>query len=444
MADGKGDSLSTGRFKRLGKMASLSAKLSTDVGARLMKRFVRTDGEDLSVSLLGPEAAEKLVATLGDLKGLAMKVGQGLSMDPDLLTPEIRAVVARLQNQAPPMPFETVRQVITDELGQPPEALYASFETAPLASASLGQVHKAVTRGGETVAVKVQYPGIAKAIEADLENVGAMVRVMAAAPRMGHTKEYFREVQQGLLEELDYEVEAERARRFEQATKLFPDLRVPRVFDSLTAARVLTLEYFGGTTMKEFLATVDSRSGAERFHLSRLLIRAIWGPLLTSGLIHGDPHPGNFMLMPDGSLGVLDFGAIKQVSDRWMHANRRLMHSFYGGAPYEVIGESERAGMEFTNRDEARPFVEGVLQLACRSVQTEAFNYDGAGLNRELRTLFMRHALLLKRIKPPAEALHFFRAVAGANQNLENLKAQGPFRAVFRELHDIAQRHGKS
>jgi hypothetical protein len=100
--------------------------------------------------------------------------------------------------------------------------------------------------------------------------------------------------------------------------------------------------------------------------------------------------------------------------------------------------------MEFTNRDEARPFVEGVLQLACRSVQTEAFNYDGAGLNRELRTLFMRHALLLKRIKPPAEALHFFRAVAGENQNLENLKAQGPFRAVFRELHDIAQRHGKS
>lgn len=434
------DALSTGRFKRLAKLASLSARLSTDVGSRLVKRFANSAGEDASVSLLGQGAAEKLVATLGDLKGLAMKVGQTMAMDPDLLTPEIRAVVARLQNQAPPMPWSTVRQVITEQLGRPPEEAYASFEEAPLASASLGQVHRAVTKDGATVAVKVQYPDIAKAIESDLKNVGAMVKVVTTTSRLTHGTEYFREVQQGLLEELDYEIEAERSRRFAEAAKPFADLRIPKVYDELTAPRVLTLEFFDGLTVKEFLNHLDTHPPEQRFQLSRLLIRVIWGPMLTSGVVHCDPHPGNFMLMKDGTLGVLDFGAIKQVSERWVEANRKLIGSFFGGPPYEAIAESERAGMDFGDRVSAKPFVEAVLAIACRSVMTETFDYAGAGLNRELRNLFMRNALLLKNVKPPKEAIQFFRAIAGTSQNLENLGAKGPFRAVFGELDEVLKR----
>ncbi len=438
------DTLHTGRFKRLAKLASLSARLSTDVGSRMVKRFVRTDGEDLSVSIIGQGAAEKLVGTLGELKGLAMKVGQGLSMDPDLLTPEIRKVVAKLQNQAPPMSWNTVRQVITEELGRPPEEAYASFDETPIASASLGQVHRAVTKDGHVVAVKIQYPDIAKAIESDLENVGAMVKVVTTSSRLAHGKEYFREVQQGLLEELDYEVEGERARRFAEAAKAFPDLRVPKVYDELTAPRVLTLEFFDGLTVKEFLAHLDDHSNEQRFQLSRLLVRVIWGPMLVSGVIHCDPHPGNFMLMKDGTLGVLDFGAIKQVSDRWVDANRRLMASFYGGPPYEPIIESERAGMVFVDPVQARPFVQSTLDLACRSVQQETFDYDGAGINRELRNLFVKNALMVKsNIRPPKEAIQFFRAIAGTSQNLENLKARGSFRQVFGEVHQIVVEHGK-
>jgi predicted unusual protein kinase regulating ubiquinone biosynthesis (AarF/ABC1/UbiB family) len=437
------DTISTGRFGRLAKLASLSARLSTDVGSRLVKRFANTSGEDPTVSLLGHGSAEKLVATLGDLKGLAMKIGQTMSMDPDLLTPEIRAVMARLQNQAPPMPWATVRKVITDELGRPPEEAYASFEEQPVASASLGQVHRAVTKAGVTVAVKVQYPDIAKAIESDLKNVGAMVRVVATTSRLTHGTEYFREVQQGLLEELDYEVEAERSRQFAEAAKPFPDLRVPKVFDELTAPRVLTLEFFDGLTVKEFLNHLGTHSPAQRFHLSRLLVRVIWGPMLTSGVVHSDPHPGNFMLMRDGTLGVLDFGAIKQLSDRWGTANRRLIGSFFGGPAYDAIVESERAGMDFGDRDLARTFVESVLAISCRAVQTETFDYAGAGLNRELRNLFIKNALLLKNVRPPKEAIQFFRAIAGANQNLENLGASGPFRHVFAELNAEVANSGR-
>jgi predicted unusual protein kinase regulating ubiquinone biosynthesis (AarF/ABC1/UbiB family) len=436
---------STGRLARLAKLASLSAKLSADVGARAVKRFARKGGEDESVSLLGQGAAEKLVATLGDLKGVAMKIGQTISMDPDLLTPEIRAVVAKLQNQAPPMPWATVEQVITEQLGRSPDEAYASFEREPLASASLGQVHRAVTKHGVTVAVKIQYPDIAKAIHADLDNLSAMVAMVTTTSRLTQGKDYFRELQQGVLEELDYEVEAERARRFEQALAPFPDLKVPKVYDELTAERVLTLEFLPGETLKEFLHHHrEAAHDDERFRIARLLTRVTWGPFLASGVVHADPHPGNFLLLPDGRLGVLDFGAIKQMSDGWTFANRKLFTALLGGPPYDCIGDSQQAGMVFDDPPAARPFVQEVLDIACRAASAETFDYGTASINRDMRNHFLKHALSLRAIRPPKEAMQFFRCVAGMNQNLENLGARGPFRAVFAELFATSLSAGRS
>jgi predicted unusual protein kinase regulating ubiquinone biosynthesis (AarF/ABC1/UbiB family) len=396
------------------------------------------------VSLLGHGAAERLVATLGDLKGVAMKIGQTMAMDPDLLTPEIRAVVAKLQNQAPPMPWPTVKQVITTELGRSPEEAYASFEQEPIASASLGQVHRAVTKDGHTVAVKVQYPDIARAIHSDLDNLSAMVAMVATTSRLTQGKDYFKELQQGVLEELDYQVEAERSRRFAAAVAPFGDLKVPRVFDELTAERVLTLEFFDGETLKELLQRNEGLSNEQRFHLARLLTRVTWGPFLASGVVHADPHPGNFMLLKDGSLGVLDFGAIKQMSDGWTFANRRLFTSMLGGPPYDCIGDSQKAGMVFDDPAAARPFVQAVLDIACRAATAEDFDYGAAAINRDMRNHFLKNALSLGAIRPPKEAMQFFRCVAGMNQNLENLGAKGPFRAVFAELFETSQQHGRT
>jgi predicted unusual protein kinase regulating ubiquinone biosynthesis (AarF/ABC1/UbiB family) len=434
---------STGRFGRLAKLASLSARLSTDVGARVVKRFANTSGEDDSVSLLGYGAAEKLVATLGDLKGLAMKIGQGISMDPDLLTPEIRAVVAKLQNQAPPMPWVTVKEVLTSELGQTPDEAYQSFEETPIASASLGQVHRAVLKDGTPVAVKVQYPGIARAIHADLDNLGVLVTVFSTTSRLRHGKDYFREVQAGLLEELDYQVEAERSRRFAKAATAFPDIKVPRVFDDLTSERVLTLEFFKGQTLKEFIGSLDTHTNDEKFRISRLLTRVTWGPFLCTGLVHADPHPGNFILLEDGSLGVLDFGAIKQMSDRWTFANRMLFAAIFGGPHYDPIADSVKAGMVFENPEAARPFVATVLEIACRSVKDDTFDFTQASVSRDMRNHFMKNALSLATIKPPPEAVQFFRCVGGMSQNLETVGARGNFRQVFRELFETAKTHGE-
>ncbi len=444
MSDDDSFKPSTGRLARLAKLAALSAKLSTDVVSRGVKRFAGgKEGDDLT-SLLGSGAAEKLVATLGDLKGLAMKLGQSMAMDPDLLTPEVRAVVARLQNQAPPMPWATVRQMVESQLGKKVEEAYASFEETALASASLGQVHRAVLHDGTQVAVKVQYPDIAKALEADLDNIKAMVSVVSASTRIAHGKAYYAEMREALLDELDYRTEAKRLKLFEHAVHGAPELRIPKVFDALTAEKVLTLELLEGVTVKEFLNQLERQSPAERFRASRLLILAIWLPFLNEGVVHADPHPGNFMLLPDGRLGVFDFGAVKQLSDPWLLANRQLFGSFFGEAPYDPIGQSEAAGMIFTDPVEARPFVQTVLDLACAAAKSHDFDYRAAGTNRAMRNHFLKNALMVRKVQPPKEALQFFRGVAGMSQNLENIGARGDFRNVFKEVFEASKRLGRA
>lgn len=422
--------LSTGRFARLAKLASMSARLSTDVFSRGVNRLRGKDEE----SMLGASAAEKLVATLGDLKGLAMKIGQQVSMDPDLLTPEVRAVVARLQNQAPPMPWEQVREVIESQLGLPPEEAYAQFDQVPIASASLGQVHRAVTHQGEVVAVKVQYPDIARALKADLDNLGTMVSVLASTTRMLHGKAYFAELRESMMEELDYRQEAARARRYALAAAPLTEVRVPRCFEALTAEKVLTLELLPGPTLKEFLSQIDQHSNEERFRASRLIMRAVWGPLLLSGVIHSDPHPGNFLLLPDGQVGVLDFGAVKQLSPAWLDVNRRLFSHVVKGERFDVIELSLQSGFQFDDVLTARDFVQTVLDIATRPPQSRDFDFAQSYLSRDMRNHFLKNATRLGGIRPPKESVNFYRAIGGLSQNLENIGARGDFKGVYEEM----------
>lgn len=429
MAD-DGSNFSKGRFSRLAKLASMSAKLSTDVVSRGVKKL----RGDEAASLLSAESARKLVATLGDLKGLAMKLGQQMSMDPDLLTPEVRAVIARLQNQAPPMPWPRVREVIVAEFGKAPDALYAEFSEAPLASASLGQVHLARTHAGEKVAVKIQYPDIADALKADLDNVAAMVTVVSTTTRITHGKSYFAELRDSMLDELDYVHEAERAEQYRAACARVPGIIVPRVHRELTSRRVLTMEFLEGETFKEFLHHREGVPNDEKFRVAKLLTRALWGPFLLEGIAHSDPHPGNFILLPDGRLGVLDFGAIKQLSPAWVDVNRRLFRAVVDDRPIDMLALSIESGFEFSDPEGARPFIEEVLAIISRPLRTADFDFGKAGMSRDLRNVMMKNAPRMVGIKPPKESVQFFRAVGGLSQNLENLGARGDYRATHLEL----------
>lgn len=241
-------------------------------------------------------------------------------------------------------------------------------------------------------------------------------------------------MRQSFLAELDYEREAKAAAQYAEAAKGIPELRVPRVDHSLTRRRVLTMERLMGPTLKELLHAETQLGAEERFEISRLLLRSFWGPFLKAGVTHCDPHPGNFIVLPGGQLGVLDFGSTRTVSDGWLQANRRLIQSALEGTAYDAIGESLACGFQFGDIEQARPFVEAVLEIATKPARVPFFDYGTAGINRSLRQLFLENARTVAACRPPKEAVLFFRAVTGFSQNLENLKSAGDFQQVFRSL----------
>ncbi|MHB8877282.1 MAG: ABC1 kinase family protein [Myxococcaceae bacterium] len=427
---------SRGRFTRLRKLATLSAQLSTGVLTRGVKRLAGGEG-----SMLSKGAAERLVATLGDLKGAAMKFGQMASMDPELVSPEVRAVLSRLQNQAPSMGSATVRTVIEAELGAPPEALFASFSAEPLAAASLGQVHRATLFDGREVAVKVQYPGIGEALTSDFENMGALVSTFSRTSKLLDGRAYFQELRDEMLLEVDYRREAALARAYAAASSRLPELKVPEVIDERTSGRVLTLELLPGPTLRDLLTRVGEGgvSNEERFRVSRLLVRSIYGPFLTSGEMHADPHPGNFIVMPDGRLGVLDFGSVKRFSPAFTEAARALLLGAVQRGDFDALLLMRKVGFSIElPDDEARPLLREVLHLAGRPLRSEEYDYSRCEITRDLKRLFRGNAGKFLKLRPPAEAVMFFRSVGGLSQNLRMLGARGDFRKVYAELAALA------
>jgi predicted unusual protein kinase regulating ubiquinone biosynthesis (AarF/ABC1/UbiB family) len=416
------------RFARLRKLAGLGAQLGSDALARGVKRLAGSDPDSISRS-----TAEKLVETLGDLKGAAMKLGQVASMDPDLFPPEVRAVLARLQNEAPPMSFERVAAVLEEELGGTPDELFAEFSREPMAAASLGQVHRARLRDGRDVVVKVQYPGIDQALRSDIDNLGMVVKTIAFAHRALDGRQYFHELAEELAHELDYSREGRLAREFARASAGLPDIVVPEIVDERTSTRVLTMQHIPGQTLRTFLASKPVN--AERLRVSRLLIRAIHGAFLVDGTVHADPHPGNFMVMPDGRLGVLDFGSVKRFSREFFEGHRDVFRLVLEQKPIDVLALVRRVGftVELPD-DEARPLLESLIHVAGRALRTDDYDYAHDTMAPDSRKLFASHASQFLKIRPPAEGVMFIRAFGGLQQNLRLLGARGDFRPFYRSL----------
>jgi predicted unusual protein kinase regulating ubiquinone biosynthesis (AarF/ABC1/UbiB family) len=420
------------RLKRLGRLAGLGATLGTDAVARGVRRLAGADPTGLSVA-----TAEKLVATLGGLKGAAMKLGQAASMDPDLFPPEVLGILSRLQNEAPPMPFATVQRVVEEELGASLEHLFAEFSQTPMAAASLGQVHRARLKDGRLVAVKVQYPGMDVALKSDLDNLGTLVKAMALTSRALDGRAYFKEIARELSHELDYRREARLAAEFARASARLPDVKVPEVVEALTSARVLTLELLEGQTLKAFLA--GPASNAERLRVSGLLIRAIHGTFLLEGTVHADPHPGNYMVMPDGRIGIMDFGSVKTFSQAFFLGHRDVFHKVVEQSPIDMLALARAVGFTVDVPDaEARPVLEELIHIAGRALRTADYDYSADTIPKDTRKLFARHAAKLLKIRPPPEGVFFFRAFGGLQQNLRLLGARGDFRPFYRSLAPLA------
>src|ERR1700682_520750 len=260
------DHIPAGRIRRLSRLAYLTARTTGDLlAAQARRKLTGSSGPEDDLR----KAGERILATLGELKGAALKLGQALAMDPDALPEEARSVVARLLSQAPErMEFAQVAEVVRSELGREPDQLFAEFEREPLAAASLGQVHAARLAGGREVVVKVQYPGVEKALENDLANASALVRGFALTGQALDGRPYYDELRSSLLRELDYEQEAAQADTYRVAAQRYPELVVPEVVKDRSARRVLCLDRLHGKLLVDFMESNAPES--ERFRVGRL------------------------------------------------------------------------------------------------------------------------------------------------------------------------------
>ena len=302
-------SLPTGRLGRVVRLAGVGAR----AGAGLL--LSKGDG-----------AAEYAADVLGTLRGLAAKVGQTLSYVDGIVPEEQRETYERalgkLRDATVRSAPEAVRRVVEEELGAPVEQLFRSFDEQPFASASIGQVHRALLLDGRAVAVKVQHPGIASAIESDLQNAGVIEGLVTTlGPKGMNAKAAYDEVAARFREELDYELEAKRQSQFSELHAGDPTIRIPAVIRERSRRRVLTTELVEGLPFDAATAGTEG----ERRAWAETLWRFVFKGNLVGAMFNADPHPGNYLFGPDGRVTFLDFGCVQPISDDRL-PTARAMH----------------------------------------------------------------------------------------------------------------------
>ena len=259
---------------------------------------------------LALRTAQDVADTLGTMKGVLMKIGQLASYVDDGLAPPARRVLGRLQDSVPPMSPSLAAGVISAELGAAPEEVFGEWDPLPIAAASIGQVHRAITKDGRAVAVKVQYPGIAETIAADLGNVGLLRSLLRMAAPSQDVTELIEELRERIGEELDYLREADSQRRFAAYFDGHPTITVPQIIDELSTAKVITSELATGARFAEML----DWSQEEKDLAAETIYRFTFRSLYELHAFNGDPHPGNYLFEPGGRVTFLDFGLVKNFT----------------------------------------------------------------------------------------------------------------------------------
>ncbi|HEY2771474.1 MAG TPA: AarF/ABC1/UbiB kinase family protein [Solirubrobacteraceae bacterium] len=309
------DKIPTSRVGRTAKIGGLAAGQAIRQAGTRAANVTRTkEGREAALERRHIEAAEQIVAALGTMKGAAMKVGQVLSfLDAGLVPEEYREEFQRklgaLRDAAPTVSFKDMRKVIEQELDEPLKEVFAEFDEEAIAAASIGQVYRAQLHDGRTVAVKVQYPGVAAAVRADMQNLGLILRLAKRiAPGMD-PQAIGEEIRNRVAEELDYELEAQNQRTLARIFRGHPFIVIPDVITSLSRERVMVSEFVEGVGFEE----LKKRPQEERDRLSEIIFRFYFGCLYRHHQFSGDPHPGNSMLLADGRMAFLDFGLFKRM-----------------------------------------------------------------------------------------------------------------------------------
>ena len=309
------EKIPTSRVRRTATVASLAASEAVkQFGTRAANVTRGEDASDEAMARRQLETAKQIVAALGTMKGAAMKLGQVMSfldvgLVPEQHREEFQRELAKLRDAAPTVSFKQMRRVIEDDLEEPISEVFASFDEEPIAAASIGQVYRARLNDGREVAVKVQYPGVAGAVRADLQNLDMIMRLLKRMTPGLDVKAIAEEIKERIVEELDYELEAQNQHSLARIFAGHPFILVPDVISSLSRERVLVSEFVDGVGFEE----IKGRSQAERDRIGEIVFRFFLGCLYRHRQFSGDPHPGNFLALDDGRVAFLDFGLFKRL-----------------------------------------------------------------------------------------------------------------------------------
>jgi predicted unusual protein kinase regulating ubiquinone biosynthesis (AarF/ABC1/UbiB family) len=411
------------------KLAALPAGLAGRTVLGLGKRVGGRPAEIVAQEIQ-QRTAEQIFRVLGELKGGALKLGQALSIFEAALPPELagpyRATLTRLQEAAPPLPASTVHKVLAADLGEDWRDKFAEFNDQPAAAASIGQVHKAVWHDGREVAVKIQYPGAGKALISDFAQLGRVARLFGVLMPGLDVKPLLDELRTRVAEELDYRLEAASQDTFAVAFADDPDIYVPPTV--MATDHVLVSEWMDGTPLAKI---ISGGTQEQRDRVGLLLVRLLFSSPARAGLLHADPHPGNFRLLNDGRLGVLDFGAVDRLPDGLPPLFGRLLWLVHTDGDI-AVAEAELRQHGFL-RPDVRVDLDALRDFLAPMADPsrhESFRFSREWMRGEAaRVTDLRGANIARQLNLPPSYILIHRVSTAGIGVLCQLEASGEFRS---------------
>ncbi|MGE5137139.1 MAG: ABC1 kinase family protein [Gemmatimonadota bacterium] len=430
MTDNEGvDDLPRRAVTRTAKLATLPVGLVGRTALGFGKRIGGRPAEIVAAEIQ-QRTAEQIFRVLGELKGGAMKLGQALSVFEAALPPEIagpyRATLTKLQESAPPLPARTVHQVLAADLGPDWRDQFRDFSDTPAAAASIGQVHRAVWQDGRPVAVKIQYPGAGRALLSDFTQLSRVARLFGVIMPGLEVRPLLDELRARLSEELDYVLEASAQQAFADAYAGDPDISVPGVVAA--SSHVLVTEWMDGTPLSKI---ISEGSPAERDQAGVLFARFLFSGPARAGLLHADPHPGNFRILADGRLGVLDFGAVDRLPAGFPPFIGQVLRIIHEGGDIQRAAEVMREqGFLRDGGDVDLDALRDFLAPLAEPSRVERFKFSREWLRAEaFRLTDSRTANLGRRLNLPPSYVLIHRVSTAGIGVLCQLESEGAFRA---------------
>ncbi len=380
MDDGLVSDIKRGRAARNAKLASLPVGMAGRAALGFGKRLTGKSKDEVNAELMD-KAAQQLFTVLGELKGGAMKVGQALSVMeaaiPEQYGKPYREALTKLQREAPPLPAPKVHRVLDQQLGTKWRERFASFDDTAVASASIGQVHKAVWSDGREVAVKIQYPGADEALRADLKTMQRLVGVLKQLSPGADVQGVVDELIERTEMELDYRLEADNQRAFAKAYAGDPHFVVPHVVAS--APKVVIQEWIEGIPLSHIIR--DGTQEQRDLMATRLFEFCDDAPTRLE-MVHGDAHPGNFMLMPDDKMGVIDFGAVAPMPGGWPVELGQILRYAVDKNYEKLLPTMEKAGFIQKGQRPSTREIDDMLKQYVEPLEVPVFHYTRRGLQK--------------------------------------------------------------